>query len=514
MHLIVVQHGLWGMPANTAYLCDLLCNQLGPGYHVLNSNVNSGNLTYDGIDLCGDRLHALVLDTIKALAAQQTPVTAISLIGYSMGGLVTRYLAGKLFAEGLFDTVTPINFITIATPHLGSWRMPTTWLNRAFNYLVPVVTSRSGLQLMLQDKHEWGKPLLCLMSHPDLLFVRALRRFKRLALYANVFHDRPVPYCTAAIRLDNPYELSKPVPVDPKYPSIVTTEAAAATAAAAAAAREGAKIGDGSGAAVPSGAGAGGQQAAPPPQRPLRSTYLRVFWVIALPLAVPALLLMVATGRSHRCKIQRAALDFSWITKYHRGEYHCHAAGPDGEGGAARTAPEARQQGAAGRDADDEREGRLPSDIECPSAPDLPTATSAQAAGAAAVAAAAGNASAAANTAAGAGGGGARAAAALPSPSAAATSLTSAASLDTDGEDEVVISEQAVLLHDGIVELPAELHRMQGWLVDQLNSLPWTRVDVDCRDLHAHAAIVMRNPRRFRHCRDAMDHLAHTFLRA
>ena len=39
----------------------------------------------------------------------------------------------------------------------------------------------------------WGKPLLCLMSHPDLVFMRALRRFKRLALYANVFHDRPVP---------------------------------------------------------------------------------------------------------------------------------------------------------------------------------------------------------------------------------------------------------------------------------------------------------------------------------
>ncbi|PNG99962.1 hypothetical protein TSOC_014241, partial [Tetrabaena socialis] len=110
------------------------------------------NLTYDGVDICGDRLHALVRRTLDSLAAEGRPVRQLSFVGYSMGGLITRYVAGKLFAEGLFDAgrVVPLNFVTIATPHLGAWRMPSTWLNRAFNYMVPVVTSRSGSQMVLQ----------------------------------------------------------------------------------------------------------------------------------------------------------------------------------------------------------------------------------------------------------------------------------------------------------------------------------------------------------------------------
>jgi hypothetical protein len=130
MHLVVVQHGLWGYPANTAHLSLLLRERLGKDYFILNSDVNNGNLTYDGIDVCGDRLHALILTTTESLSKAGSSVHAISLIGYSMGGLVTRYVAGKLFAEGFFNRVAPINFITVATPHLGAWRMPSSWYNR------------------------------------------------------------------------------------------------------------------------------------------------------------------------------------------------------------------------------------------------------------------------------------------------------------------------------------------------------------------------------------------------
>uniref|UniRef100_A0A7R9V255 Uncharacterized protein n=1 Tax=Chlamydomonas euryale TaxID=1486919 RepID=A0A7R9V255_9CHLO len=30
------------------------------------------------------------------------------------------------------------------------------------------------------------------------------------------------------------------------------------------------------------------------------------------------------------------------------------------------------------------------------------------------------------------------------------------------------------------------------WMLEQLNTLPWQKVDVDCRHMHAHAAIVVR----------------------
>jgi hypothetical protein len=33
-----------------------------------------------------------------------------------------RYAAGKLYVAGLFEEVAPVNFITIATPHLGSFK--------------------------------------------------------------------------------------------------------------------------------------------------------------------------------------------------------------------------------------------------------------------------------------------------------------------------------------------------------------------------------------------------------
>ncbi len=31
---------------------------------------------------------------------------------------------GKLWARGFFRDVTPVNFLTIATPHLGCWESP------------------------------------------------------------------------------------------------------------------------------------------------------------------------------------------------------------------------------------------------------------------------------------------------------------------------------------------------------------------------------------------------------
>ncbi|GLC34078.1 hypothetical protein PLESTM_000150600 [Pleodorina starrii] len=522
MHLVVIQHGLWGFPANTAHLSLLLRERLGHGYFILNSDVNSGNLTYDGIDVCGDRLFALIQKTIASIAATGTSVSAISLIGYSMGGLVIRYVAGKLYAEGVFTHIVPVNFITVATPHLGAWRMPSSWYNRAFNFMVPVVTSRSGYQLVLQDKHVWGKPLLCLMSHPDLLFMRALRCFKQLMLMANVFHDRPVPYCTAAIRLDNPYEKNPPVPIDPKYPSIGGVAAAATTAVRAVAAIGAAAADaptpaeDPPESAEPS---PSAQQPQPlPPLRPLRSTYLPLLMLVFLPLALPALLLMVITGKTHHSKITRTALDFSWIQSHH----HNHPPLPGQRQQQGQDAAATQQRGMAqlpaaaatggcgsgGEDVEEQRrsaaaEDALPSDIDCPSAPELPTrrSTSKSLTQALPAAAAAPPPLAAAS---GSGDGGI--------VTAAPASSTALGAMD-DGADGVVVSEQSVLLHDGIVELPAEVHRVQEWLVEKLNQLPWRKVDVDCRDLHAHAAIIMRNPGRFSHNRDVLDYLTDQFLR-
>lgn len=78
--------------------------------------------------MCGERLAAFVQRTTgeldEAPDAQGRPrkVTCVSLIGYSLGGLMARYAAGRLLADGYFDRVRPRNLVTVATPHLGSFR--------------------------------------------------------------------------------------------------------------------------------------------------------------------------------------------------------------------------------------------------------------------------------------------------------------------------------------------------------------------------------------------------------
>ena len=42
----------------------------------------------------------------------------------------------------------PMNFVTVATPHLGTWKPPEGWIARTFNSLVPVMASWTGHQLM------------------------------------------------------------------------------------------------------------------------------------------------------------------------------------------------------------------------------------------------------------------------------------------------------------------------------------------------------------------------------
>ena len=51
-------------------------------------------------------------------------VTRFSITGYSLGGLLARYVIGALYATKFFDTIKPVNFTTIATPHLGIPKYP------------------------------------------------------------------------------------------------------------------------------------------------------------------------------------------------------------------------------------------------------------------------------------------------------------------------------------------------------------------------------------------------------
>lgn len=226
VHLIVLQHGLWGNPGHMSKFKEYMEQRLhGTPVEFLNSSCNVGKLTYDGIDVCGDRLVDRILSHLAWLESVRKSVTRISFVGYSLGGLIVRYAIGKLFSQGLFNKIKAVNLVTFASPHLGSWLHNKGLLPKTFNSLVPLVSSRTGYQLMMKDAYIGEECLLCALCDPKLAFYQGLKQFESLMSLANIRHDPTVPYCTAAMAVENPYDSAGDCSVSEEYPSIVTCSA-------------------------------------------------------------------------------------------------------------------------------------------------------------------------------------------------------------------------------------------------------------------------------------------------
>ena len=100
---------LWGNPQHLAFVAgELRRKNPAPHLHILVAKSNSGNFTYDGIELGGERLTREIEDEIESLANAGMPVSRFSLVGYSLGGLVGRYAIGLLYSKRVFDQMKPI----------------------------------------------------------------------------------------------------------------------------------------------------------------------------------------------------------------------------------------------------------------------------------------------------------------------------------------------------------------------------------------------------------------------
>ncbi|RZC44371.1 hypothetical protein C5167_037314 [Papaver somniferum] len=186
------------------------------------SNCNTASTTLDGVDVMGERLADEVLSVVK----RRPELQKISFVAHSLGGLVARYAIGRLYSsnpehnpsEGNGDCsgdgsgnaclenklivkiagLEPMNFITVATPHLGSrgHRQVPVFCGLRFLEKTAKNTSwllgRTGKHLFLIDEDKEKPPLLLQMVNDcgDLRFMSALLSFKRRAAYANVGYDR------------------------------------------------------------------------------------------------------------------------------------------------------------------------------------------------------------------------------------------------------------------------------------------------------------------------------------
>ncbi|GAB7365765.1 hypothetical protein MBLNU230_g7100t1 [Neophaeotheca triangularis] len=203
-HLCVLIHGLWGNPSHLEQLRSTLQAQ-HEGLHILVAKSNTDSYTYDGIALGGERITNEIEQQLADLSSTTT-ITKISIVGYSLGGLIARYAIGLLYKNGVFDDIEPVNFTTFATPHLGV-RTPTVgWKGDFWNSLGSRTLSTSGQQMFLiDDFRETGRPLLGIMADANSAFIKGLAKFKSKSVYANIINDRSVPFYTSGISATDPF---------------------------------------------------------------------------------------------------------------------------------------------------------------------------------------------------------------------------------------------------------------------------------------------------------------------
>jgi len=191
---------------NFSLACRASSARSGIELNVLIAQTNRDSATYDGIDWGGERIADEVQENVKEIELDVfKKVTRFSIAGYSLGGLLSRYLIGILHARTFFETVRPVNFTTFASPHIGLPRYPNFFSKLAYKW-GPTLLSRTGEQFWSTDS--WGvtgKPLLLAMADKNQVFYQALALFPNISIYASAFGDTTVPFVTAFIQEYDPF---------------------------------------------------------------------------------------------------------------------------------------------------------------------------------------------------------------------------------------------------------------------------------------------------------------------
>ncbi|CAM9848667.1 unnamed protein product, partial [Heterosigma akashiwo] len=208
-HLYVIVTGMWGGRNDLIYLKEAICKKKRPQDFVLVSTSNLRMRSYHGVDVCGNRLVREITTFIRQKERNQknARISRISFVGFSAGGIFSRYAIGVLEEHGFFQAVRPDQYISIVSPHLGVRQSETkNATGRLLNRFVDATSNTMGGRTLdqlglLDDEFD---PLLLQMATQGSAFVQGLQRF-RCTLYANARNDYSVPYCTAALATRNPY---------------------------------------------------------------------------------------------------------------------------------------------------------------------------------------------------------------------------------------------------------------------------------------------------------------------
>uniref|UniRef100_A0A3Q7FPW6 DUF676 domain-containing protein n=1 Tax=Solanum lycopersicum TaxID=4081 RepID=A0A3Q7FPW6_SOLLC len=215
-HLLVLVHGILASPSDWTYVQAELRRRLGRNFLIYASSCNTFTKTFTGIDGAGKRL----ADEVRLVVKKKESLKKISFLAHSLGGLIARYALGVLYSSdncneqyndavtstsanlkpvcssnvGLIAGLEPVNFITLATPHLGvrgKNQLPFLFglpiLEKLAAPIAPIFVGQTGSQLFLTDGKPTKPPLLLRMASDcdDGKFISALGSFKWRVLYAN-----------------------------------------------------------------------------------------------------------------------------------------------------------------------------------------------------------------------------------------------------------------------------------------------------------------------------------------
>jgi pimeloyl-ACP methyl ester carboxylesterase len=218
-HLVVMVNGLFGSRANWKVIASLLQAHLDVHSTILHiSTSNEFTATYEGIDTCGRRLANEIRDVVK----KHAELERISILGHSMGGLISRYALGELYdrASNTISGLKPTHFVALATPHIGcgvepgpaqvplvAWSAAAGLSGIAGTIAAPFASfafGRSGAQFFFQDRSVDKPPLLYRLAHDcskeGLFFKSALMAFETRTCYANRSGDHLVGWANSSLR--------------------------------------------------------------------------------------------------------------------------------------------------------------------------------------------------------------------------------------------------------------------------------------------------------------------------
>uniref|UniRef100_A0A2P2KFC9 Uncharacterized protein MANES_17G055600 n=1 Tax=Rhizophora mucronata TaxID=61149 RepID=A0A2P2KFC9_RHIMU len=239
-HLLVLVHGIFASPSDWTYVQAELKRRLGKNFLLYASSSNSYTKTFSGIDGAGKRLAEEVMRVVE----KTDSLKKISFLAHSLGGLFARYAIAVLYSQnassisqsnnhvgselpdlnvpcssrqGTIAGLEPVNFITLATPHLGvrgrkqlPFLLGIPFLEKLAPPMAPLFIGHTGSQLFLTDGKPEKPPLLLRMASDceDGQFISALGAFRSRIVYANVSYDHMVGWRTSSIRREK--ELVKP----------------------------------------------------------------------------------------------------------------------------------------------------------------------------------------------------------------------------------------------------------------------------------------------------------------